>query len=112
MVSNGNGNGEVKTEILILVDDEGKEHDFALLDRFIVDMNEYAILVPVSYIEQEEDDDQVDFAEDAYIFRIEPGEENEETMVEVEDEDEWHRVATIWEERVHSLEEDDSDDYC
>jgi len=42
-------NGEEKTDILVLVDEEGNEHDFAMVDRFAVEMKEYAILVPVIY---------------------------------------------------------------
>ncbi len=99
-------NGEERTDILVLVDDEGNEHEFALIDRFQVDLYDYAILVPVLYTDQ--DDDYVDFQDDAYIFRIEPGEE-EESLVEVEDEDEWNRVAETWEERLQELENIDDD---
>lgn len=99
-------NGEKKENILILVDEEGNEHDFALLDRFQVDMNDYAILVPVIYVD--ENDEEVDVGEDAYIFRIEKNGE-EESLVEVEDEAEWSRVAFLWEERARSLDMIDDD---
>ncbi len=94
-------NGEERTDILVLVDDEGNEHEFALIDRFQVELNEYAILVPVLYHDQ--DDDYVDFQDDAYIFRIEPG-EDEDSLVEVEDEDEWNNVAEVWEERLQQFD--------
>ncbi len=102
-------NGEEKTDILVLVDDEGNEHEFALIDRFQVDLYDYAILVPVLYYD--EDDDYVDFDDDAYIFRIEPGEdgEDEESLVEVEDEAEWNQVAELWEERLQAFEDSDDD---
>ncbi len=103
-------NGEERTDILVLVDDEGNEHEFALIDRFQVDLYDYAILVPVLY--HEEDDDYVDFEDDAYIFRIEPGadqEAEEESLVEVEDEAEWNRVAEQWEERLQTLEDNEDD---
>jgi len=90
-------NGEERTDILVLVDDEGNEHEFALIDRFQVDLYDYAILVPVLY--HEEDDDYIDFEDDAFIFRIEPGEEDD-ALVEVEDEAEWNKVAELWEERL------------
>ncbi len=94
-------NGEERTDILILVDDEGIEHEFALLDRFQVDLYDYAILVPVLFDEEQED--YVDLEEDAYIFRIEPG-EDEDSLVEVDDESEWNKVAELWEERVSTFE--------
>jgi len=78
-------NGEEKTDILVLVDEEGNEHDFAMVDRFAVEMKEYAILVPVIY-------------------------QGEETLVEVEDEDEWSSVAALWEERADELDLEEDED--
>lgn len=101
-------NGEEQTDIVILVDEEGKEHNFALVDRFQVDMNEYAVLVPVLYID-DENGDEVDFDDEAYIFRIDL-EEGEETLVEVEDEIEWNEVAAVWEERLKNQDYTDDDD--
>lgn len=99
-------NGEERTDILVLVDDEGTEHEFALVDRFQVDRYDYAILVPVLY--HEEDEEDIDLEDDAYIFRIEPGEE-EDSLIEVEDEDEWDKVASMWEERIRSFEDGEDD---
>ncbi len=104
-----NGNGEERTDIVVLVDEEGNEHDFALVDRFQVDINEYAILVPVMYFEEGENGEAIDFEEEAYIFRIDVG-EGEEMLVEVEDEAEWNEVASVWEERVQNIEFDDDED--
>lgn len=102
-------NGEERSEILILVDEEGNEHDFAVIDRFAVDHNEYAILVPVLYYAEDGNNGELDFAEDAFIFRVE-AEEDDETLVEVEDEAEWNEVAAIWEQRLQLLEDDDEED--
>jgi len=104
-----NGNGEERTDIVVLVDEEGNEHDFALVDRFQVDINEYAILVPVMYPDDGENGEAIDFEEEAYIFRIDL-DEGEEMLVEVEDEEEWNQVASIWEERAESIEFDDEED--
>ncbi len=103
-------NGEERTDILVLVDDEGNEHDFALVDRFQVDLNEYAILVPVLYSDESEDDEYLDFEDDAYIFRIEQG-EDEEFLAEVEDETEWNKVAALWEERIISIDNKDDEEF-
>ncbi len=104
-----NGNGEERTDIVVLVDEEGNEHDFALADRFQVDASEYAILVPVIYLEEEEDGEAIDFEEEAFIFRIDV-DEDEEMLVEVEDETEWNKVAAVWEERVQNIEIDNDGD--
>jgi uncharacterized protein YrzB (UPF0473 family) len=102
-------NGEEKTDIVVLVDEEGNEHDFALVDRFQVDLYEYAILVPVLYLEEDEEDDTIDLEDEAFIFRIDL-DEGEEMLTEVEDEIEWNQVAAVWEERVQSLEYEDDED--
>ena len=104
-----NGNGEERTDIVVLVDEEGNEHDFALVDRFQVDINEYAILVPVMYPDDGENGEAIDTEEEAYIFRIDL-DEGEEMLVEVEDEKEWNQVASIWEERLECIEFDDEED--
>lgn len=96
-----NDNGEERTDIVTLVDEDGNEHDFALVDRFPIELNEYAILVPVVYLEEDEED-TIDLEEEAYIFRIDLDEDGE-ILVEVDDEIEWNQVATIWEERLKSM---------
>jgi len=104
-----NDNGEERTDIVVLVDEEGNEHDFALVDRFQVDLYEYAILVPVLYLDEDEDDDTIDLEDEAFIFRIDL-DEGEEMLIEVEDELEWNQVAAVWEERVQTLEYEDDED--
>lgn len=102
-------NGEERTDILVLVDEEGNEHDFAMVDRFPVDLKEYAILVPVIYVEKDEQNAEIDFEDDAYIFRIEMA-EGEEMLVEVDDDTEWDVVAAVWGERVEMNEMEDEED--
>ncbi len=102
-----NDNGEERTDIIILVDEEGNEHDFALVDRFPVDLKEYAILVPVVYLEEDEED-TIDLEDDAFIFRIDL-DEGEEILIEVEDEFEWNQVAMVWEERIQSMDFEDDE---
>ncbi len=102
-------NGEEKTDIVVLIDEEGIEHDFALIDRFHFESEEYAILVPVIYSEEGENGEAFDFEDEAYIFRVDSA-EGEEMLVEVEDEKEWHQVASAWEERAQNIEYEDDDD--
>ncbi|MEW5784827.1 MAG: DUF1292 domain-containing protein [Bacillota bacterium] len=102
-------NGEERTDLVTLVDEEGNEHDFTIIDIFPVNLKQYAILVPVNY-EAEQEDEEINLDDDAYIFRIDLDEENgEETLVEVEDEAEWNQVALEWENRIQSLDEDDGE---
>lgn len=105
-------NGEERTDLVVLIDEEGNEHDFALVDRFQVELKDYAILVPVLYLDDGLEDDDIDFEDDAYIFRIEL-DDGDEVLVEVEDEVEWNLVAALWEERMQGmeLEEEEEDTY-
>ena len=105
-------NGEERNDLVILVDEEGIEHDFALIDRFQVETEEYAILVPVTHSESGDNGQAAGLEEEeAFIFRIDRDEdEEEEFLVEVEDEAEWNSVAEVWEERMQSMEHDDEDD--
>lgn len=104
-----NDNGEERNDLVVLIDEEGNEHDFALVDRFEYDFKEYAILVPVTSLEAEALEEEADFEEEAFIFRIDL-DEGEETLTEVDDETEWNEVATVWEERVQNLEDEDDEE--
>lgn len=106
-------NGEERKDIITLLDDDGSEHDFAVIDIFSLDMKQYAILVPVRYADEMDEEDE-DLDEEAYIFRIEVhAESGEETLVEVEDEAEWNQVAKEWESRAKEFDsEEESDLSC
>ncbi len=84
-------------EAITLLDENGKTHEFNLVDVVEVDGRRYAILQP-----SDEDDPAV-------VFRVE-----DETLVAVEDEAEFRRVAAAIEETAEyddvEIVEDDEDD--
>lgn len=82
-------------EVITLVDEEGAEHDFTVVDIINVDGSEYAILLPV-----EEENDE------AIILKFTNDEEGNELLVDIEDDEEWEKVADAWEE---SLAEEDEE---
>jgi uncharacterized protein YrzB (UPF0473 family) len=98
-----------QNEMITLVDEEGQEHSFTLLDILNVNDKEYAILLPTDpgFIDSEAD------GQEAIIFRIVETEE-EHTLLAVEDEAEWEAVAKAWEEMELSdddyEEEDEEED--
>ena len=95
-------------EILTLVDEEGVEHSFEVIDILQVNDKDYAILLP---LEGEEAVDSEAGDDEAIIFRIvDEGEENQ-TLMAVEDEEEWELVASAWEDRVREWEEEDDEAY-
>ncbi len=88
---------------VVLTDEEGREHSFEVVDVIEVEGSEYAILTPDEESEDEEDPGE------AMIFRIEHGEGDEEMLVEIEDDDEWERVAEAYDRLAD--EEDEEDEF-
>ena len=89
-----------ENETVVLVDEDGAEHNFTMLDVIEVDGAEYAILQP-------EDDDLTDGEEEeAIILRIDVGENGEEVLADIDDDEEWEKVADAWQEIL----EDEIDD--
>jgi len=76
-------------EVITLIDEEGTEHDFTVVDIINVDESEYAILLPV-----EEENDE------AIILKFTNDEEGNELLVDIEDDEEWEKVADAWEETL------------
>lgn len=84
-------------EVITLVDEDGQEHNFTLLDIVSVDEQRYAVLLP------EEDPE-----EGAVIFRIDTDEEGEDLLVDIEDDDEFERVVSALEE-LDAEDEEEAD---
>ena len=75
-------------EVLTLTDEEGKEHEFSVIDIIELDGSEYAILLPLEEGAEEQ--------EEAIILRIDADEDGNEILVDIEDDDEWEKVADTW----------------
>ncbi|RJQ25830.1 MAG: DUF1292 domain-containing protein, partial [Peptococcaceae bacterium] len=69
-------------ETITLIDEEGVEHDFTLVDIIEVDGFEYAILLPVN--DEEEDE--------AIVLRFTQDEEGNDLLIDIEDDEEWEKV--------------------
>ncbi|KUO50611.1 MAG: hypothetical protein APF76_08165 [Desulfitibacter sp. BRH_c19] len=94
MTEHNNENFEMDNTIT-LVDENGGEIEFEIIDMIEVDEEEYAILLPKT-------NDGV--GEEAIILKVGIDDEGEEMLYEIESDDEWEMVANIWQE---NLEEDD-----
>lgn len=88
---------EFENEAILLVDEDGQEHSFYLIDVVMVDGKRYAVLEPAEPEDEEEG---------AYLFRIDT-EDGEERLVVVEDDDEFDRVVQVLEE----FDDEDDEDY-
>lgn len=85
---------EAKEDIVTLVDEDGNEHEFAVVDIIEVDDKEYALLMPAES-EGEDDED----AEDVLVLRFE-----DDSLVMIEDEAEFNRVVKYLEELGEQIE--------
>jgi len=85
----------MQNELITLVDEEGNEHQFMLLDIINVRESDYAIMVATDELADDEADEQ-----EAVIFRIEENENGQQTLIVVEEDDEWEAVVAAWEELI------------
>ncbi len=83
-------------EILTLTDEEGNEHDFSVIDMIEMEGSEYAILVPIE--DQEGDEDE------AIILKIVTDDDGNEVLVDIEDDEEWEKVADTYASMIEDEE--------
>lgn len=96
-----------ETGVFTLLDDEGNEIDFQMLDSIVVDDVEYVL---AALVEPEEGEENY-----AYVFRVEEDEDGEEFFVAVDDDEEFERVETAFRLHLEDHEDygfdEDEDDY-
>ena len=75
------------SETLILIDEEGLEHEFEVEAFLEVDDERYAVLIPISE----------EYEDEAVIMRFGKDENGEEVLFDIESDEEWERVADVYE---------------
>ncbi|MGE5390704.1 MAG: DUF1292 domain-containing protein [Deltaproteobacteria bacterium] len=88
--------------ILVLVDDEGVEHEFELLAEMEIENEKYRVLIPL--MEEEEMEDMDEFEAEIVILKVVYDEDGSEMLSDIEDEEEWEMVADAWQELVENEE--------
>lgn len=86
--------------ILVLVDDEGVEHQFEMLAELEIEQDVYRVLVPLEDEEETEDEEEIE----VIILKVVHDEEGTEFLSDIEDDEEWERVADAWQELVEAEE--------
>lgn len=84
-------------EVLTLTDEEGNEHEFSVIDIIEMDGSEYAILLPLEEGDEEGEDE-------AIILKIVTDEDGNEVLQDIEDDEEWEKVADTWSAMVEDEE--------
>lgn len=85
-----------EADLITLVDDEGQEHEFEIIDELDNDDGHYMALVPT---QQDPEDFSTD-AETYYIFEV-VEEDGEEQLQEVDDDELLDKLADIFETRFN-----------
>ena len=86
---------EFGSEILTIVDEEGAEHEFELLDTEEIDGVRYVALAPVF----EDGDDLLEDSGELVVLRA-TEENGEEYLDAIEDEEEFDRISEFFMERL------------
>lgn len=89
-------------DILTLTDDEGNENQFEVIGTHELDGVTYMALVP--FDDKAEDREEAEYV----ILKVELDEDGEEVLVTIDDDDEFDRIADIFDEKL--FDEIDYDD--
>ena len=84
---------EEEVEVYTLEDEEGNESEFTLIKRLDIDGQAYVAFEP--FAEEDAEDD-----EDSFVILKVVNENGEEVFVTIEDDDEFDKVADIFEEQL------------
>ena len=91
---------EYGNDLVTVVDDEGNQHQFEVLDAIETDNGRYVALVPV----YDNPSDLIN--DDGELVILTVKEENgEDLLLPIEDDDEFDEIAEIFEERLADLYE-------
>ncbi len=83
-------------DVITLLDEDGHEHQFNIMNVLEVESQRYAVLLPL---------DEGEESDEAVIMRVES-----DTLVTIDDEDEFDRVVAALEEDDEELDPDDDDE--
>lgn len=84
------------SDTITLIDEAGVEHEFEVEAFLDVDEERYAVLVPQSE----------EFEDEAVIMRFGKDEDGEEVLFDIEDDEEWEKVADAYDEFIEEEDED------
>lgn len=92
-------------EKVVLVDEEGQEHEFAFIDILEVEGERYAVLAPAEELEKDSDEET-----EAVILKIGQDENGEDILSDIEDDAEWEKVVAQWQEMLENEEDEETDE--
>ncbi|NBJ88373.1 DUF1292 domain-containing protein [Acutalibacter sp. 1XD8-36] len=94
-----------EADLITLIDDEGQEHEFEIIDELETDDGHFMALVPT----RQDPEDMASDAETYYIFEV-IEEDGEEQLQELEDDELLDRLAEIFETRFNEAYYDEPEE--
>ncbi len=94
-----------EADLITLIDDEGQEHEFEIIDELETDDGHFMALVPT----RQDPEDMASDAETYYIFEV-IEEDGEEQLQELEDDELLDKLAEIFETRFNEAYYDDPEE--
>lgn len=84
-------------DLISLVDEDGEEHEFEVIDSIEQDGTEYVALVPV--FDQPDSDEALQDSGELVILKV-VEEDGEEVLEALEDDDEFFRIGSVFKDRL------------
>lgn len=94
-----------EADLITLIDDEGQEHEFEIIDELETDDGHFMALVPT----RQDPEDMASDAETYYIFEV-IEENGEEQLQELEDDELLDKLADIFETRFNEAYYDEPEE--
>ena len=91
-------------DILTLVDEDGTEHEFEVIDSLVTDNNEYFALIPT----ETKDNISTDDGELVILKVVE--DDGEEFLEPIEDDDEFNEISEVFMDRLEEYYDFDTDE--
>lgn len=93
-------NEKMEKDVISLLDEDGKEHEFEIVDALELEDRQYMALVPL--YSGDEAQDALEDSGELVILRVsdEEDEDGEQYLDVIEDEEEYNRVADLFMERL------------
>ena len=86
-------------DTVVLTDEDGQDHEFLHIETLEVDGSTYFVLLPISEDEEQAGlSEAAEETEEAIILKLGKDEEGNDMLLDIEDDEEWEKVADYWDE--------------
>lgn len=95
----GKFDNEMAADLYTLVDEDGVEQQFEMLDTMEVGDDRYYALVPY----YDDPTKEIEADTELVVLKSEYDDNNEETLVSIDDDDEYERIGNMFLERLNEI---------